>query len=208
MPTVKLFNQLGKEVGALELSEHVFGQEDNQQAIFDTVIAERAAMRQGTQKAKTRSEVSGGGRKPWRQKGTGRARQGTIRAPQWRGGGVVFAPTPRQYSLKVNKKVARLAMRCALSSKVREGQFIVLDELVLDSVKTKGLIEVLKAVKADTKKVVVALVEANPNVELAGRNIPNVLVQEYSHISVYEMMNANTLVLTKAVVEKYEEVLK
>ena len=116
MPTVELLNQKGLKVGELELSEQVFAVEDHQQAIFDTVIAEKAAMRQGTQKAKTRSEVSGGGRKPWRQKGTGRARQGTIRAPQWRGGGVVFAPTPRQYSLKVNKKVARLAMRCALSS--------------------------------------------------------------------------------------------
>ena len=208
MPTVELLNQKGQKLGQVELNEQVFAVEDHQQAIFDTVIAEKAAMRQGTQKAKTRSEVSGGGRKPWRQKGTGRARQGTIRAPQWRGGGVVFAPTPRQYSLKVNKKVARLAMRCALSSKVREGQFIVLDELVLETVKTKGLVEVLKAVKADSKKVVVALSEANANVELAGRNIPNVLVQEYSHISVYEMMNANTLVLTKAVVEKYEEVLK
>ena len=208
MPSVVLLNQLGKQVGELSLSENVFNVEEHQQAVFDTIVAERAAMRQGTQKAKTRSEVSGGGRKPWRQKGTGRARQGSIRSPQWRGGGVVFAPTPRQYSLKVNKKVARLAMRCALSSKVREGQFIVLDELVLDSVKTKGLVEVLKAVKADSKKVVVALSEANANVELAGRNIPNVLVQEYSHISVYEMMNANTLVLTKAVVEKYEEVLK
>lgn len=208
MPTVELLNQKGQKLGQVELSEQVFAVEDHQQAIFDTVIAEKAAMRQGTQKAKTRSEVSGGGRKPWRQKGTGRARQGTIRAPQWRGGGVVFAPTPRQYSLKVNKKVARLAMRCALSSKVREGQFIVLDELVLETVKTKGLVEVLNAVNAAGKKVVVALPEANANVELAGRNLPNVLVQEYSHISVYEMMNANTLVLTKAVVEKYEEVLK
>ncbi len=208
MPTVELLNQKGQKLGQVELSEQVFAVEDHQQAIFDTVIAEKAAMRQGTQKAKTRSEVSGGGRKPWRQKGTGRARQGTIRAPQWRGGGVVFAPTPRQYSLKVNKKVARLAMRCALSSKVREGQFIVLDELVLETVKTKGLVEVLNAINAAGKKVVVALPEANANVELAGRNLPNVLVQEYSHISVYEMMNANTLVLTKAVVEKYEEVLK
>ena len=208
MPTVELLNQKGQKLGQVELSEQVFAVEDHQQAIFDTVIAEKAAMRQGTQKAKTRSEVSGGGRKPWRQKGTGRARQGTIRAPQWRGGGVVFAPTPRQYSLKVNKKVARLAMRCALSSKVREGQFIVLDELVLETVKTKGLVEVLNAINAAGKKVVVALPEANANVELAGRNLSNVLVQEYSHISVYEMMNANTLVLTKAVVEKYEEVLK
>ena len=148
MPTVKLFNQLGKEVGALELSEYVFGQEDNQQAIFDTVIAERAAMRQGTQKAKTRSEVSGGGRKPWRQKGTGRARQGSIRSPQWRGGGVVFAPTPRSYNLKVNKKVVRLAMRCALSSKVREEQIYVVDQIELETFKTKALVEVLKALGA------------------------------------------------------------
>ena len=175
MPTVKLFNQLGKEVGALELSEYVFGQEDNQQAIFDTVIAERAAMRQGTQKAKTRSEVSGGGRKPWRQKGTGRARQGSIRSPQWRGGGVVFAPTPRSYNLKVNKKVVRLAMRCALSSKVRENSFIALDQLVLESYKTKGLVQVLANVNA-SGKVLVITKEENGNVELAGRNIANVLL--------------------------------
>ena len=120
MPTVVLYKQDGSQVGQIELSEHVFGQEDNQQAIFDTIIAERAAMRQGTQKAKTRHEVRGGGKKPWRQKGTGRARQGSIRAPQWRGGGVVFAPTPRSHAIKVNKKVVRLAMRCALSTKGRE----------------------------------------------------------------------------------------
>ena len=125
MPTVVLYKQDGSQFGQIELSEHVFGQEDNQQAIFDTIIAERAAMRQGTQKAKTRHEVSGGGRKPWRQKGTGRARQGSIRAPQWRGGGVVFAPTPRSHAIKVNKKVVRLAMRCALSTKVRENQIFV-----------------------------------------------------------------------------------
>ena len=208
MPTVKLFNQLGKEVGALELSEHVFAQEDNQQAIFDTVIAERAAMRQGTQKAKTRSEVSGGGRKPWRQKGTGRARQGSIRSPQWRGGGVVFAPTPRSYNLKVNKKVVRLAMRCALSSKVREEQIYVLDQIELETFKTKALVEVLKALEVTGKKVIVVLDEPNGNVELAGRNIPNVLVSTVSHASVYQMMNAGSLVLTKAAVEKYEEVLK
>ena len=129
MPTVVLYKQDGSQVGQIELSEHVFGAEDKQQAIFDTVIAERAAMRQGTQKAKTRHEVRGGGKKPWRQKGTGRARQGSIRAPQWRGGGVVFAPTPRSHAIKVNKKVVRLAMRCALSTKGRENQIFVLEDL-------------------------------------------------------------------------------
>ena len=133
MPTVVLYKQDGSQVGQIELSEHVFGAEDNQQAIFDTVITERAAMRQGTQKAKTRHEVRGGGKKPWRQKGTGRARQGSIRAPQWRGGGVVFAPTPRSHAIKVNKKVVRLAMRCALSTKVRENEIFVLEDLQLDS---------------------------------------------------------------------------
>ena len=208
MPTVKLFNQLGKEVGALELSEHVFGQEDNQQAIFDTVIAERAAMRQGTQKAKTRHEVSGGGKKPWRQKGTGRARQGSIRAPQWRGGGVVFAPTPRSHAIKVNKKVVKLAMRCALSSKVRENQIYVLEDLVLENFKTKGLVAVLDALKVESKKVIDVLDEPNGNVELAGRNLPYVHVSTQSHVSVYQMMNANTLVVTKAAIDKYEEALK
>lgn len=208
MPKVELLNQKGLAVGEVELSEEVFAVEDHQQAIFDTVIAEKAAMRQGTQKAKTRSEVSGGGRKPFRQKGTGRARQGTIRAPQMRGGGVVFAPVPREYVLKVNKKVARLAMRCALSTKVREGKFVVIDEINLENFKTKGLVEVLNAVNANDDKVIIALDDINPNAELAGRNLPNVLIQQFNHISVYEMMNATTLVLTKAAVEKYEEALK
>ena len=208
MPTVVLYNQQGQNVGSLELSEHVFAQEDHQQAIFDTVIAEKAAMRQGTQKAKTRSEVSGGGRKPWRQKGTGRARQGSIRSPQWRGGGVVFAPTPRKYDLKVNKKIVRLAMRCALSAKVREEQIYVLDNLELADFKTKSLVEVLTNLKVSGKKVIVVLDEPNGNVEIAGRNIPNVLVSTVSHVSVYQMMNSVSLVLTKAAVEKYAEVLK
>jgi large subunit ribosomal protein L4 len=208
MPTVVLYKQDGSQVGQIELSEHVFGQEDNQQAIFDTIIAERAAMRQGTQKAKTRQEVSGGGRKPWRQKGTGRARQGSIRAPQWRGGGVVFAPTPRSHAIKVNKKVVRLAMRCALSTKVRENQIFVLEDLQLESFKTKGLLQVLDALNVGTNKIIVVLAEANGNVELAGRNIPYVQVSTQSHTSVYQMMNADTLVVTKAAIEKYEEVLK
>ena len=208
MPSVVLLNQLGEKVSELTLSERVFDVKDHQQAIYDTVVAELAAMRQGTQKAKTRSEVSGGGRKPWRQKGTGRARQGSIRSPQWRGGGVVFAPTPRSYNLKVNKKVVRLAMRCALSSKVREEQIYVVDQLELETFKTKALVEVLKALQVTGKKVIVVLDEPNGNVELAGRNIPNVLVSTVSHVSVYQMMNAVSLVVTKAAVEKYEEVLK
>lgn len=208
MPTVVLYKQDGSQVGQIELSEHVFGAEDNQQAIFDTVIAERAAMRQGTQKAKTRHEVRGGGKKPWRQKGTGRARQGSIRAPQWRGGGVVFAPTPRSHAIKVNKKVVRLAMRCALSTKVRENEIFVLEDLQLETFKTKGLLQVLEALKVGDKKIIVVLAEPNGNVELAGRNIPYVQVSTQSHTSVYQMMNADALVVTKAAVEKYEEVLK
>ena len=208
MPKVVLYNQNGSNVGELELNDHVFGVEDNQQVIYDTVIAERAAMRQGTQKAKTRSEVRGGGRKPWRQKGTGRARQGSIRSPQWRGGGVVFAPTPRSHAIKINKKVVRLAMRCALSSQVRDNHIVVLDQLTLDTFKTKGLVEVLKTFHLENDKVVLALDEANGNVELAGRNLPNVLVGQYNHISVYQMMNAKHLVITKTAVEKFEEVLK
>ena len=208
MPKVVLYNQTGSQVGEIELSEHVFGVEDHQQAIFDTVIAEQAAKRQGTQKAKTRSEVSGGGRKPWRQKGTGRARQGTIRAPQFRGGGVVFAPVPRSYVLKVNKKVARLAMRCALSNKVREGQIYVVESLELADFKTKSLVKVINDLKVNGRKVAIVLEDANGNVEIAGHNLPYLLIQQYNHISVYEMMNVNSLIITKAAVEKFEEVLK
>ncbi len=215
MPKVVLYKQDGSQLGDLELSEKVFGTEDNQQAIFDTVIAERAGQRQGTQKAKTRSEVRGGGRKPWRQKGTGRARQGSIRAVQWRGGGVAFAPVPRSHAIKVNKKVVRLAMRCALSSKVRENEIYVLDTIDLETPKTKGLLAVLEALKSSENKVIVVLddakyenTEAGDNVGLAGRNLPNVLVQLQSRASVYQMMNADTLVITKAAVEKYEEALK
>ena len=208
MPKVVLYNQTGSQVGEIELSEHVFGVEDHQQAIFDTVIAEQASKRQGTQKAKTRSEVSGGGRKPWRQKGTGRARQGTIRAPQFRGGGVVFAPVPRSYVLKVNKKVARLALRCALSNKVREGQIYVVESLELADFKTKSLVKVINDLKVNGRKVAIVLEDANGNVEIAGHNLPYLLVQQYNHISVYEMMNVNSLIITKAAVEKFEEVLK
>lgn len=207
MPSIVLLNQTGKQVGELQLSDEIFGVEDHQQAIFDTIVAERAAMRQGTQKAKTRAEVRGGGKKPWRQKGTGRARQGSIRAPQWRGGGVVFAPTPRSHAIKVNKKVVRLAMKCALSSKVRDNELVVLDKIELANFKTKSLVEVLNNIKV-SGKILVVLSETNPNVELAGRNIPNVVVENVNHVSVYQMMNANCLVITEDAITRYEEVLK
>jgi large subunit ribosomal protein L4 len=207
MPSIVLLNQLGQQVGELTLSENVFAVENHQQAVVDTIVAERAAMRQGTQKAKTRSEVSGGGSKPWRQKGTGRARQGSTRSPQWRGGGVVFAPTPRSYVMKVNKKVVRLAMKCALTYKVQENKLIALNELALQNFKTKGLVEVLNNVKAEGKILVITK-EANDLVELAGRNIPNVLVETACHVSVYQMMNASCVVMTQDAVAYYEEVLK
>ena len=208
MPSVVLYNQNGRKLGTLDLSDAVFGVEYNNypQAVFETVVAERAAMRQGTQKAKTRTEVSGGGRKPWRQKGTGRARQGSIRSPQWRGGGVVFAPTPRSHAVKVNKKVVKLATRCVLSELVAENNLIALNKLELESCKTKGLVEVLKNVKA-SGKVLVLTAERDSNLELAGRNIPNVLVLTVSHASVYDLLNHDVVVLTKAAAAKYEEVL-
>ena len=206
MPSIVVFNQTGAEVGKINLKKEVFAVEPNMQVVYDVVNAERAAMRQGTQKAKTRSEVSGGGRKPWRQKGTGRARQGSTRSPQWRGGGVVFAPTPRSHAVKVNKKVVRLATRCVLSEKVAENNLIALEALVLDTCKTKGLVEVLNNVKA-SGKVLVLTAERDNNLELAGRNIPNVLVLTASHASVYDLLNHDVVVVTKEVIARYEEVL-
>lgn len=203
-----IVNKLGEVVKEIELNEAVFGVEYNEQCVFDAIMVARSNSRQATAKTKKRNEVSGGGKKPFRQKGTGRARQGSIRAPQWRGGGVVFAPTPRSHAIKVNKKVVRLAMRCALSTKVRENQIFVLEDLQLESFKTKGLLQVLDALNVGPNKIIVVLAEANGNVELAGRNIPYVQVSTQSHTSVYQMMNADTLVVTKAAIEKYEEVLK
>lgn len=207
MPSIELLNQNGKKVGNLDLADEIFAVEEHQQAVFDTVIAELAGRRQGTQKAKTRTEVSGGGKKPWRQKGTGRARQGSIRAPQWRGGGVVFAPTPRTYKMKVNKKVVKLAMKCALSEKIRENAFIAVDKIELDSFKTKGLVEVLLNLKAEGKVLVVTN-EANGNLELAGRNLPYACVENVNHVSVYQMKNSSCVIITKDAIERYEEVLK
>ncbi len=207
MPSVVLLNQEGKKVDELVLSEEVFAVEEHQQAVFDTIIAELAGRRQGTQSAKTRTEVRGGGKKPWRQKGTGRARQGSIRSPQWRGGGVVFAPKPRSHAMKVNKKVVKLAMKCALSEKVAENMFIALDKIELNSFKTKGLVEVLLKVKAEGK-VLVILGEGNANVELAGRNLPYAVVENVNHVSVYQMKNASCVVITKDAIARYEEVLR
>lgn len=207
MLSLELKNIKGHVVGNLELPEEVYAVEQHQQAIFDTIIAEKAAMRQGTQKAKTRAEVKGGGRKPWRQKGTGRARQGSIRSPQWRGGGVVFAPVPREYVLKVNKKIVRLAVKCLLSEKIAENSFIAVENLDLENFKTKGFVDVLEACKAEGK-VLVVLDDVNPNAELAGRNLPNVNIQKVNHVSAYQIANANCVLITKAAVDYFTEALK
>ena len=205
MAKVALMNQAGKSVGEIELLDSVFGIEPSEQAVYDVVKAQRAAMRQGTQKAKTRSEVRGGGRKPWRQKGTGRARAGSSSSPVWRGGGVVFAPVPRDYSIKVNRKVRRLALKSVLSSKLEEENLTVLDNLSLENVKTKDMVAVLDNLNVKGK-VAVVLSEKDNNVALSARNIPNLTVTTWDHVSVYELMNKN-IVMTQAAVKKYEEVL-
>ena len=204
MPKVVLYNQSGSQVGELELSNNVFGVEDNQQAIYDTVVAERAAMRQGTQKAKTRSEVSGGGRKPWRQKGTGRARQGSIRAPQWTGGGVVFAPKPRDYSMKMNKREKQIAIKSALTSKVQDSKLIVVDEFKLDEIKTSKFAQILDNLKAP--KALVVTKDKDEKVVLSARNIPTVKTTMTNSINVYDILKYDSLVITKDAVAAIEEV--
>ena len=204
MANVSVYNMEGNEVGTLELNDAVFGVEVNEHLVHLAVVAQLANKRQGTQKAKTRSEVSGGGRKPWRQKGTGHARQGSTRAPQWKGGGVVFAPTPRDYTIRLNKKEKRAALCSALSSKVAESQIIVLDEFKLDEIKTKKFVEVMNNLKAS--KALVVLEGENKNVVLSGRNIPTVKVTATNEINTYDVLKYETLVVTKAAVEKLEEV--
>ena len=206
MPQVALYNQQGAQVGEVALNEAIFGIEPHKQAMFDAVIMQRASLRQGTHKTKTRTEVRGGGRKPWKQKGTGRARQGSIRSPQWRGGGIVFGPVPRSYSYKLNKKVRRLALVSALSSKVLENEFLVLDQLALEMPKTKEMITVLGALNANAKTLIVTADE-NKNVELSARNIPGVKVLSATQINVLDLLDATKLVITKEAVEKIEEVL-
>ena len=207
MPTIKVLNQLGAEVKEITLDEQVFGAELNMQVVYDVVNAERAAKRQGTHKVKGRSEVSGGGKKPWRQKGTGRARQGTIRAPQWRGGGIVFGPTPRSYEVKVNKKVVKLAKKVLLSNRLANNSLVVVEDFNLESFKTKEFVKVLEALNVNGK-IIVCLAEENTNVSIASNNIPNVYAQNIEHLSVYDLINGTTYVLTESAVKKYEEVLK
>ena len=204
MATVSVLNMEGSEVGTIELSDAVFGVEVNEHLVHMAVVNQLANNRQGTQSAKTRSEVSGGGRKPWRQKGTGHARQGSTRSPQWTGGGVVFAPKPRDYSFKMNKKEKRIALLSALSSKVADNKIVVLDAFNLDEVKTKKFAEVMSNLKVD--KALVVIEGENKNVVLSGRNIPTVKVSATNEINTYDVLKYETLVVTKAAVEKLEEV--
>ena len=204
MANVSVYNIEGKEVGSIELNDAVFGVEVNEHLVHMAVVNQLANNRQGIQSAKTRSEVSGGGRKPWRQKGTGHARQGSTRSPQWTGGGVVFAPKPRDYSFKMNKKEKRIALLSALSSKVADNKIVVLDAFNLDEVKTKKFAEVMSNLKVD--KALVVIEGENKNVVLSGRNIPTVKVSATNEINTYDVLKYETLVVTKAAVEKLEEV--
>ena len=204
MATVSVYNIEGKEVGTIDLNDSVFGVEVNDHLVHKAVVGQLANNRQGTQKAKTRSEVSGGGRKPWRQKGTGHARQGSTRAPQWTGGGVVFAPVPRDYSVKMNKKEKRAALKSALSSRVEEKKFIVIDEINFDEIKTKKFQTVLDNLKIN--KALVVLEDDNKNAELSARNIPDVKTARTNTINVYDILKYNTVIATKAVVAAIEEV--
>ncbi|MFD1031500.1 50S ribosomal protein L4 [Metaplanococcus flavidus] len=206
MPKVALLNQTGSQVGDIELNDYVFGIEPNESVLFDAVIAQRASLRQGNHKVKNRSEVAGGGKKPWRQKGTGRARQGSIRSPQWRGGGVVFGPTPRSYSYKLPKKVRRLAMRSALSSTVVSENLMVLEGLAFDAPKTKNFLQ-LQADLSLGKKVLFVTADVNENLALSARNVKGMTVIAATGINVLDLLGHDKVVMTKAAIEKIEEVL-
>ena len=204
MANVKVYNIEGKEAGTIELNDAVFGVEVNEHLMHMAVVQQLANKRQGTQKAKTRSEVSGGGRKPWRQKGTGHARQGSTRAPQWTGGGVVFAPTPRDYSFKLNKKEKRAALKSALTSRVQENKFIVLDEMNFGEIKTKNFQNMLN--NLSVSKALVVLEEGNTNAVLSARNIADVKTAGTNTINVYDILKYNTVIATKAAIATIEEV--
>lgn len=204
MANVSVYNMEGKEVGTLELNDAVFGVEVNEHLVHLAVVAQLANKRQGTQKAKTRSEVSGGGRKPWRQKGTGHARQGSTRSPQWKGGGVVFAPTPRDYTIRLNKKEKRAALKSALTSRVQDNKFIVVDELKFDEIKTKKFQNVMDNLKVS--KALVVLADNDQNTVLSARNIAGVKTSQVGSINVYDILKYNTVVATKAAVASIEEV--
>ena len=204
MANVSVYNMEGNEVGTMELNDAVFGVEVNEHLVHVAVVAQLANKRQGTQKAKTRSEVSGGGRKPWRQKGTGHARQGSTRAPQWKGGGMVFAPVPRDYTIRLNKKEKRAALKSALTSRVQGGKFIVVDELKFDEIKTKNFKSVMNNLKVS--KALVVLADNDQNTVLSARNIPEVKTSMVGTINVYDILKYNTVVATKAAVTSIEEV--
>ena len=206
MLKVKVYNQEGAEVKDLELNEAVFGIEPNKQALFDMVLLQRASLRQGTHKVKNRTEVSGGGKKPWRQKGTGRARQGSIRAPQWRGGGVVFGPTPRSYKFKLNRKVRRLALKSALSTKINDNEFRALEAIKFDAPKTKEMVKVLANLDAPTKTLIV-VDEIDENVARSANNIPGVKLLDARRVNVYDILNSDKLIMTEAAIKSVEEVL-
>ncbi len=204
MATVSVYNMEGKEVGSMDLNDAVFGVKINEHLVHMAVVQQLANNRQGTQKAKTRSEVRGGGRKPWRQKGTGHARQGSTRAPQWTGGGVVFAPVPRDYSFKLNKKEKRAALKSALTSRVQENKFIVLDELKFDEIKTKKFVEVMNNLKVE--KALVVLNDMDTNIIASAKNIPTVKTAQTNEMNVFDVLKYDTVVITKAAAEKIEEV--
>ena len=204
MANVCVYNMEGKEVGTLELNDAVFGVEVNEHLVHLAVVAQLANKRQGTQKAKTRSEVSGGGRKPWRQKGTGHARQGSTRSPQWKGGGVVFAPTPRDYTIRLNKKEKRAALKSALTSRVQDNKFIVVDEFKFDEIKTRKFQNVMDNLKVS--KALVVLGDNDQNTVLSARNIAGVKTAQAGTINVYDILKYNTVVATKAAVASIEEV--
>lgn len=206
MPKVALFNVSGAQVGEIELADAVFGITPNSHVLYDAIVMQQAAQRAGTHKTKGRSEVRGGGRKPWKQKGTGRARQGSIRAPQWKGGGIVFGPTPRSYAYKLPKKVRRLAIKSALSSKVIYNEVIVLDELAFAAPKTSKFAELLKNLKVDRKALVVTA-GYDDNLALSARNIPNVKFVAAEGINVLDVVGYDKLIITKDAVQKVEEVL-
>jgi len=204
MPTVKVYNTEKKEVGEIQLNDSIFGVEVSVEAMHQVVLAQLANKRQGTQSAKTRAEVRGGGIKPWRQKGTGRARQGSIRAPQWIHGGIVFAPKPRDYRVSVPKSMRRVAMKSALTSKVQDNEMIVLESLAFDAPKTKDMVKVLNAF--ETKKTLIVVAEPNENVYKSARNIPGVAVVPVNNINVYDILKYENLMITKDAVSKIEEV--
>ena len=207
MTKVTLFKQDGTTNGEIELNSEIFGIEPNENVVFDAVIMQRASLRQGTHAVKNRSAVSGGGRKPWRQKGTGRARQGSIRSPQWRGGGIVFGPTPRSYSYKLPRKVRRLAIKSVLSQKVLDQKLVVVEALQFDAPKTKEFAQVLANLKVDTK-VLVVVESSNEFAQLAARNIPNVTIVDETDVTVLDVVNNDKLLFTKAALSKVEEGLQ